>query len=149
MKWLLSLAMVLALAVPSAFAQKSISAEQELITLEHNWSQAAVNRDGATLQRFYADEYMFTSADGAVSTKAQELADITGGVFKLNSFKYEDMKARVYGDIAVVTGKNTITGFWEDIKRDVSGPYRFTDVFVKRNGQWRCVTSQSSRVQEK
>jgi ketosteroid isomerase-like protein len=59
------------------------------------------------------------------------------------------MKVRVYGDVAVVTGRNTIKGVWEDIKRDISGPYRFTDVFVRRNGSWQCVTSQSSRVTEK
>src|SRR5262245_26579515 len=106
--------------------------------LEHNWSRAAVNRDAAALPRFYADEYTFTNPDGVVSTKNKELADLTGGMFKLRSFKFEDMKVHIYGNVAVVTGKNTITGFWKDINKDVSGPYRFTDVFVKRNGEWRC-----------
>jgi ketosteroid isomerase-like protein len=52
----------------------------------------------------------------------------------------------VYGEVAVVTGKNTIKGTWEDIERDISGPYRFTDVFVRRDGRWQCVASQASRI---
>lgn len=59
------------------------------------------------------------------------------------------MKVRLYGDVAVVTGRNTIKATWEDIQRDISGPYRFTDVFVKRGGHWQCIASQASRVKEK
>jgi ketosteroid isomerase-like protein len=149
MKGLFGLAMILALAVPAAFAQKPTAAEQELFTLERNWSQAAVTRDAVALPSFYADEYIFTNSDGEVSTRTEEIANITTGMFKLRSFRYDDMKVRFYGNVAIVTGKNTIAGFWDDVKKDVSGPYRFTDVFVKRNGQWRCVVSQSSRVVEK
>ena len=61
-------------------------------------------------------------------------------------FKFDDMKVHVYGNVAVVTGRNTIKGVWEDIEHDISGPYRFTDVFVKRDGRWQCVASQSSRI---
>lgn len=64
----------------------------------------------------------------------------------VTAFKFSDMKVHVYGDVAVVTGQNTIKGTWEDIPRNISGPYRFTDVFVKRAGRWQCVASQSSRI---
>lgn len=149
MKILYSLAVMLALAVPQGQAQTRSPAAQELIKLENAWSQAAVNRDGAALRHFYAQEYIFTDADGAVTTRDEELKNITGGVFKLTDFKFENMEVRVYDNVAVVTGRNTIHGVWEDITRDVSGPYRFTDVFVKRGGRWLCVASQSSRVVEK
>jgi ketosteroid isomerase-like protein len=149
MKILFSLAVMLALVVPQSQAQTRSTTAQELIKLENAWSQAAVNRDGAALRQFYAEEYTFTDADGAVTTKNEELKNITGGAFKLADFKFENMEVRVYGNVAVVTGRNTIHGVWEDIVRDVSGPYRFTDVFVKRAGRWLCVASQSSRVIER
>ena len=147
MKALTLVAAAMVLAVPSLRAQSPRGVEQELIAVENSWSQAAVNRDGNALQRFYADEYVFTAADGAVSTRTQEIANITGGMFKLSAFKFEGLKVRVYGDVAVVTGQNTIKGVWEDINRDISGPYRFTDVFVRRGGRWQCVASQASRIE--
>jgi len=146
MKRLSVFALMMALAVPRSWAQAPSGAEQELIALENDWSQASVKRDGTALQRFYADEYLFTDQDGVVSNKTKEISNITGGMFQLISYKFEDMRVHVYGDVAVVTGRNTIKGTWEDIKRDISGPYRFTDVFVKRNGRWQCVASQASRI---
>jgi ketosteroid isomerase-like protein len=131
---------------PRSWAQAPKPSEQELIALENDWSQAAVKRDGTALQRFYADEYIFTDENGVVSNKTKEILNLTNGIFRLTSYKFEDVKVRVYGDVAVVTGQNTIKGIWEDVKRDISGPYRFTDVFVRRNGRWQCVASQSSAV---
>ena len=122
--------------------------EQELLKLENDWSQASMKRDATALARFYADEYIFTDADGVVTNKAKELKNLTSGAFRLKSYKFDDVKVRKYGDIAIVTGRNTITGVWEDINRDISGPYRFTDIFVKRDGRWQCVASQSSRITE-
>jgi ketosteroid isomerase-like protein len=147
MKRLLAVALLLMWAAPRSGAQAPKGGpEQELIALENSWSQASVKRDGAALPRFYADEYIFTDEDGVVSNKTKEIANITGGVFKLNSFKFENIAVHVYGEVAVVTGKNTIKGTWEDIERDISGPYRFTDVFVRRDGRWQCVASQASRI---
>jgi len=138
---------ILALMALPATAQTT--SEQELLKLENDWSQASMKRDGADLQRFYADEYVFTDADGVVTNKVKELKNLTSGAFRLKSYKFDDVKVRRYGDTAIVTGQNTITGVWEDIKRDISGPYRFTDIFVKRDGRWQCAASQSSRITEK
>ena len=146
MKTFASFLLLTALGTPSAWAQAPVAPEQALLTLETAWSQAVVNREVAILDRFYAEEYIFTNEDGVASNKAKEIADITSGTFRLNSFRFSDLKVRLYGDVALVTGQNNITGRWEDIAKDVSGPYRFTDVFVKRDGRWQCVASQSSPI---
>jgi ketosteroid isomerase-like protein len=147
MKTLSSLVVILAFTALPATAQTT--SERELLKVENDWSQASMKRDGAALQHFYADEYVFTDADGIVTNKVKELKNLTSGAFRLKSYKFDDVKVRVYGETAVVTGRNTITGIWEDIERDISGPYRFTDVFVRRDGRWQCVASQSSRITEK
>jgi ketosteroid isomerase-like protein len=51
---------------------------------------------------------------------------------------------RVIGDVAVVTARNTIKGTY--MGKDVSGAYRGTDVFVKRGGRWRVLTTQATAV---
>ena len=135
----------IALAAPG-WAQTAPTPEQALITVEHDWSRAAVSRNKPELEQFYGDEYIFTNEDGVASNKAKEIDDIVSGVFRLRSFRFSDLNVRVYGEVAVVTGQNTISGTWEDINKDISGPYRFTDVFVRRNGRWQCVASQSSRI---
>jgi ketosteroid isomerase-like protein len=134
-------------ALSQSWAQTPSASEQELMKVENDWSEAVLKRDTATLQRLYADEYLFTDPEGVTWNKSQDIASITSGAYKLASYKLEDMKAHVYGDVAVVTGRNTMKGTFQG--KDMSGQYRFTDVFVKRGGRWQCVATQSTLVAKK
>jgi ketosteroid isomerase-like protein len=55
------------------------------------------------------------------------------------------MKAIVFGDRAIVNGLTTEKSITAG--KDTSGQYRWTDVFVKRDGRWQCVTGYASKVQ--
>jgi len=54
------------------------------------------------------------------------------------------MAVRVYGETAVVTYRSTDKGMYKDM--DISGQYRWTDVFVKQGGQWRIVSTQGTPI---
>ena len=149
MKSIYGVALILVLAGHHADSQISNTAEQEVLKVENDWNQALVRRDTASLQRFYADEYLYTDPDGLVWDKTRDLANLTSGsAARLSAFKLDETKVHIYGDVAVVTGRNTITGVFERVYSDLSGSYRFTDVFVKRNGRWQCAASQASRIVE-
>jgi ketosteroid isomerase-like protein len=140
MKYICSLALLGLLVAPHGWAQTSGTAEQELITVENAWKQAVVNRDAASLQRLYADEYLSMDQEGMVWDKAQDIAIDTTGGSRLASYNLEDLKVRLYGNVAVVTGSNTSEGTFHGSAAE--GQSRFTDVFVKRDGRWQCVTTQ-------
>jgi len=57
-----------------------------------------------------------------------------------------ELKVHVYGDTAVAAGTSTVKGTYKG--QDISGKYRFTDVWVKRNGKWHAVASQSTKLQQ-
>lgn len=117
---------------------------QELTKVENAWSEAVVKRDVAALQRLYADEYVSTDPTGAVLNKTQDIAGVQAGDFILVSYKIEDLKVQSHGTVAVVTGRNTIKGTWKGKPAD--GSYRFTDVFVKRDGRWQAVATQGTGI---
>jgi uncharacterized protein (TIGR02246 family) len=141
----LLLFIVALLTVSPVYAQAPSAAERELIKLENEWSTAWLNKDGAFLQKLYADEYMFTSESGSTYNRAQDIAETTSAANRNESFLLADLKVHVYRDTAVVTGLNTLKSSTASGK-DTSGVYRFTDVFVKRDGRWQVVASQSTRV---
>ena len=141
------LALIGILAVPQVSAQTSSSSEKEILKLESRWSEAVVKRDTTTLQRLYADEYLATDPGGDVWNKVQDIASIASGTFVVTSFTLDDMKAHIYGKVAVVTGSNDMKGTYSG--KDISGKYRFTDVFVKRSGRWQCVATQATLVPKK
>jgi len=121
--------------------------ERDLVKLEREWDDAIVHRDAATLGRILADEYVLTTPFGQVVSKAQMVESLRtprDDSFEIKGIEHEDVLARLYGDTAVVYSRFTLKGHAEG--KDVSTPYRHTDVFVKRDGRWRCVTRQATLI---
>jgi ketosteroid isomerase-like protein len=136
---------VLALAaLATPLAAQSSPAEKELTDLENRWAEATVKADVAFFDTLYADEYLAIDPEGATFTKAQDIANVKSGNFKMASYKLDEMKVRVHGDVAVVTGRNTVKATY--MGKDISGSYRFTDTFVKRGGRWQVLTTQGTAV---
>ena len=115
-----------------------------LVQVEHQWGDALLKRDAAAWSRFLADDWVLTYSDGTLVTKPMALADLKEGALKIESFQLDDVKVRVYGDAAVVTGRITEKSKFQD--KDTSGVRRFTDVFVKREGRWQAVASHESDI---
>lgn len=128
--------------------QRQSKMEAELKQLELDIGAANVRRDKAFFERIEADEFIFTDSAGGLTTKAEDVAslDKPAGEFKLVSYEPDDMKVRIYGNTAVVTGRTTTMLQSKD--REVTNRSRFTDVFVKRDGRWQLVAGHSSRIRE-
>ena len=146
MKRILALGLLGVLAGSMSFAQGPAS-EQELLKVERAWADALVKRDVSVVEQIYADEYVDIDPDGIVTNKAQHLANLKSGALKLSAQTLADLKVNVYGEVGVVHGSYTQTGTLQG--KDVSGAFRFTDVFVRRSGRWQCVSTQSTRVTKK
>jgi ketosteroid isomerase-like protein len=67
------------------------------------------------------------------------------GRTKYDAFEVDDLRVRVYGDTAVVTGRSTPRG--RDARgQEMHGRYRFLRVWVKRDGRWQVVAFQGTRI---
>src|SRR6202043_756492 len=99
MKYIAGLGLIGLLIAPLGWAQTAGTSEQELLNVENSWKQAVVNRDAASLERLYADEYLSTDQEGMVWNKAQDIAIDTTGGSRLASYKLDDLKVRLYGNV--------------------------------------------------
>jgi len=122
-----------------AFAQ-----EKELRAMEDQWVQAELKNDTAFFSALLADGWVTTSPEGVLRNKSQFLARLRSGAVKITASRIDDVKVMVYGDAAVVTGRWSGKGT-EDGK-PFSENLRWTDVYSKIDGRWRCVASHSSAV---
>jgi ketosteroid isomerase-like protein len=123
---------------------KGQTAEQELLKLEQEWTNADLKDDWATMDRILADDYVLTDRDGFVSTKAQVLAYMKSGEGKILTLAIDDMKVRVYGDAAVVTLRATIKETYKG--EEISDVVRITNTWIKNAGRWQCVATHGSRI---
>jgi len=140
-------AVLLLVATTAVLAQPKSSkksAEQILTEMEHDWSEADLHKDAAALARILADDWIGIDFEGTVLNKDQALRGIVSDSGSLQTTVLRDMKVRVYGNTAVVTGTDTETGDYHG--EDSSGKYMWTDVFVRRGNRWQAVSSQSTRL---
>jgi len=79
-----------------------------------------------------------------LTNKAQAIALFKSGDLKLESSKIDGMKVQMFDKTAVVTYTTMDKGMFKG--RDISGQYRWTDVFVKMGGKWKMVASQGTPV---
>ena len=117
---------------------------QILQALEREWAGAVKRRDAEAIDRIQAEEYVFTDPAGRLWTKSRALDTVKAGDLQIDSFDLSEVSARLYDNAAVVTFRIVWEGKYLD--KDISGPQRMTDVFVKRDGRWQCVASQATRI---
>jgi len=130
--------------VSIGLAAQSGNVEQILLQLENDWEQANAKNDTTALERILAPEFVSTDSDGRLVTRAEMFARRKSGAVKFAEFTQDDYKVHLVGDTAVVTGRSTFKGVRDG--KNLNGRERWTDVFVRRNGNWQAVTSHSSRI---
>ena len=118
--------------------------QEQLKKLETERAAAAVKGDAATLEKQTSDDYTFINMNGQMSDKSQMVNAFKTGQTKLTSDDVSDMKVRVYGNTAVITGKADVKGTLGG--KDVDGQIMFTRVYVKKGGNWQSVAFQQTRV---
>jgi uncharacterized protein (TIGR02246 family) len=129
-----------------AFGQSGgdAQAEREVRDMERQWREAWLAGDAAALDRIHADDYTAIPNIGTVSTKAEVMADVRLGAFRYSRMEHSEMTVRVYGTTGVVVGRTINEGHRGE--RDVSGDFRYTRIYVKRDGRWRAVLAQYTRI---
>lgn len=124
--------------------QTAADVEKELTALEDQWSDAYVKGDVAVLERIEADDIVQIDADGNVFTKADDIAEVKAGIYKVKSWTREEMTVRPYGDTAVINGVTRTQGTYKG--KDFDSRSRGTDTWMKKDGRWQCVSGQSTRI---
>lgn len=115
------------------------SVEEHLKGLVRQWDEAIVKRDTAVLDRLLADEFKFV---GGVNKTAYLNSIKTQAPDAMTSAVSSNLEVLVYGNTAVVTGLDTISG--QNKGQPYVAKWLYTDVWVKRAGRWQCVRTHAS-----
>ncbi len=144
MKTLVSLSMVAflwACAVMPLPAQKESEAAK-ITALENKWNASYKARDVSAMNALLADDFLITIEDGTTYSKTGYIARCSDKGTKVDISEFVEMKVRVRGNTAIVTGQYHEEG--------TSGgkPYvyhdRMTDVWMMIDGRWQVVASHYS-----
>ena len=128
----------------TAAAQSARSTREVLIELERGWNDAVYRQDADFVEGLLADEFVGTYDDGSRGDKARELALIAAFNQQVISAVQDDFRVAIYGDTAVVWFTLHVVGIRQGQEAELTLSY--TDVWVRRDGRWQCVSTHSTRV---
>ncbi len=118
--------------------------ETEIRELEKNLIAAILRRDEAFLDEILADELTVINPFGSFADKKM-MARFDEKLVN-ESIVTDEIKVNVFGEeTAIATGRATVKSRYEE--KDLSGRYRFTRVYVKRE-RWQIVAYQATRIVE-
>lgn len=114
-------------------------------SIEQRIAKAWVDSDRSTIDAILAPEWSVTDASGRVLTKEQVFHETFASTERrIDSMAIDDVRVRLFGDVAVATGRTRATGSYRGTASSVV--LRFTDIFVRQDGRWRVVASHASLV---
>ncbi|MFP5282260.1 MAG: nuclear transport factor 2 family protein [Actinomycetes bacterium] len=112
----------------------------EFLTVAQEWSTAMAANDAARIESLMTDDWVIVS-DAGISVRELFLSAIASGELTVASVDFVAApRVRVYGDTAVRTVRVATTAYYQADRYDADE--WVTDVFVRRDGRWRCALSQ-------
>lgn len=133
-----------------AQADTTPAAAEELTQLLEDFLDGASRNDFDAHDRFWAEDLIYTRSSGARVGKAEILENVrsgpTGTAAEPAEYSAEDIRIQQYGDTAVVAFR--LVGRTGNGPQPVVEYFLNTGTFVKRDGEWRVVAWQATRVPE-
>ena len=117
---------------------------RELKALETVWNQAHEHDDVDALEGLWASDLEVAVPKMPVMNRDQVLAFARSGRMKFLRYSTSDIRVRIYGDAAVVTGRLQRTRVLNG--QEVSDDWRFTKMYVRESHKWRVVAFHASEA---
>lgn len=135
------LSFLIGLTIPLAAQEKADSAAT-IRKLEEKWTESYKNRQIDILSSLLAENFVITVEDGNTYSKSGYISHSADASVKVDVAEISDLKVRMHGDTAVVTGA------YHEKGKSNGKPYeyhdRLTDVWMKVGNKWQVIASHYS-----
>ena len=114
----------------------------DIRALELKMLECYKNRQVEVFAAVLDEDFVITFEDGSTYSKTGYLSYSASASTRVDSVEIPEMKIRMHGDTAVVTGVYHEKGV--DSQKAYDYHDRFTDVWMKKGGKWRLVAAHYS-----
>lgn len=135
-RWRPRIALVCLLLPGSAQQVGTADQQQELTRLGDQWRTARINGDAGFLETLYAPELRITGTGGSIIDRDTDIAGFRSEAITLDSIEREDMRILVYGDAAIVIGRDNLSGRYNGVVGAVPSDSRTSTYAARDAGRW-------------
>ncbi|MBL0124049.1 MAG: nuclear transport factor 2 family protein [Betaproteobacteria bacterium] len=108
------------------------------------WDKAIVRQDRAAIESNMAEDFRQIDGAGNLEDKASFVEGLMSPKLRIDPYTVEDFDVRLYGDVALLSGRTKMTGQYDG--KHFQSHYRYIDIYVRRDGRWRIVSVQISKI---
>ena len=119
-----------------------MNVDEEILACEEQLRQAQLASDVVVLDRLLDDELLFTSIDGTLASKSDDLALHGSGRLRITRMNPLERRLLHLGDTSVVNVKMDASAIIDGAP--ISGSLRYTRVWRRRPDGWRIVAGHMS-----
>lgn len=125
--------------------QRKSNPKRAVAALAKQYCDAYLKKDARALGEILDDEWTLITAGCADEVyKVGQLKDLRSGALKVDKIRDSEVRVRVYGSAAVVTGRRVSKVTFKG--RDVSDETRFSQFYALGEKGWRCVSTQVTSI---
>ena len=115
-----------------------------LTRLSDDWDKAIVRKDEKAIADNMAEDFRQIDPNANLETKQSFVAGIIDPKLTIDPYTVEEFEVRLYGDTALLSGRTHMTGKYDG--QAFESNYRYIDIYVRRNGAWKIVSVQVTRI---
>lgn len=110
------------------------------------WDKAIVRKDRAAIAANMADDFRQIGGSGNVASRDEFIAGIVADDLEIDPYTVEEFDVRVYGDVALLSGRTRMTGRYNG--KGFTSHYRYVDVYVRKDATWKVTNVQITELPE-
>lgn len=144
MKKIICYLIVIVMSFQSNAQQSSDADMKQLRELNAKFIHNFVTNDSASHSKIIHKGFVCITSDGGYLSRQDYLTWWAHGSDGYKYWDYRDENIKVFGNTALVHAKNKYIVIRDG--KEVEGMSMYTDIYIKENGQWKCVQAQITKV---
>jgi ketosteroid isomerase-like protein len=119
---------------------------REFQKLEDAFNQAMISNSVEEISKCISADWVLVDAQGGIIPRERIMNVIEQGMLNHSTMTKEILRVKIYGDIALVTGRGQNTGTWQG--QPLEADEWITDIYKKENDKWLCVLTHLTPVKK-
>jgi ketosteroid isomerase-like protein len=128
---------------------KNMTEEQlktEFQEIEDNFNRAVISNSIDEIKNCITNDWVLIDEQGGILPQERFFHVLEQGWLSHSTMTKEVLRVKVYGDIALITGRGQNTGTWQG--KPLAADEWVTDVYKKENDKWLCVLTHLTPVKK-
>ena len=114
--------------------------------IEDNFNKAVISNRVDEIKKCITRDWVLVDSQGGIILQERFFSVLEQGLLSHSAMTKEILRVKVYGDIALVTGRGQNTTIWQG--ESLASDEWITDVYKKENDRWYCVLTHLTPVKK-